>query len=107
AIAVATLHDPPAEIDAATVARAGRCGAVDLFVLRLSDVADPEVVRGAVEREAPRVAQADRPDLVATGPPDVWVVPGDPVLDAPGRAVDVDPQDLAQQHVDVLGVVSR
>ena len=50
---------------------------IDLLPFALADVANPQVTGHAVERVAPRVAQADRPDL-GSGivDADVWVVGG-------------------------------
>ena len=61
-VARAALERPPAEVRAAPAAARHE---VDLLVLVLADVADREVARAAVEREAPRVAQAVRVDLAA------------------------------------------
>ena len=56
----------------ATLARAGaggvRSGPVDLLARALAHVADPEVAIGAVEGEAPRVAQAPGPEVVEPAP---------------------------------------
>jgi hypothetical protein len=65
----------------------------------LADVADREVTAGAVEREAPRVAQAIGPDLVAER-----VVRRDGVRGA-GREARIDAQDLAEQRGRGDGVV--
>src|SRR5688500_3351566 len=52
---------------------------VDLFPRALSDVADEEVARGAVEAEPPRIAQTIRPDLLARRRSEVGVVRRDRV----------------------------
>ena len=62
---VAALVAVPAVVDAADAA----LDVVDLFPRVLADVADPEVAVGAVEGEAPRVAQPERPDLGRASPP--------------------------------------
>src|SRR3954452_7979042 len=61
---------------------------VDLLALVLADVGDRDVARPAVEREPPRVAQADRED-------------------ARRAPRGVEAQDLAQQPVRVLRVAER
>src|SRR3954469_17731554 len=61
---------------------------VDLLVLVLADVCDHNVAVRAVEREAPRIAQADREHL--------GLLPGG-----------VEAQDLAQQPLRVLRVAER
>src|SRR2546423_222417 len=70
---------------------------VDLLPLRLSDVPDVEIARLAIERKAPRIAQPRGPDLRAKG-----VVRRDQV-----RTIDVQAQQLAEQHAQVLRVVVR
>ena len=66
---------------------AGFDDAVDLLPLALADVADPDGAAVAVEREPPRVAQADAPDARLGA-----------------RAIDVEAQHLAEQRAAVLGV---
>src|ERR1043165_7759363 len=61
-VAVRRFHQTPAVVLAAGAARGLQ---VDLFILVLADVGDPEVAGLAIEGEAPRVAQAVRPDLAA------------------------------------------
>src|ERR1700733_1202550 len=83
--------------------------AIDLLPGVLTDVADPQVARLAIEVPAERVAVAVRPDLAArTGDAGERVVGGDVVHAL--RRVDVEPQYLAEQRVLVLarsaGVVS-
>ena len=73
---------------------------VDLLDLVLADVADDEVAVGAVEREAPRVAQAVGVDLAARArAPDERVRRRDRVR-PPARRLRVDAQDLAQQRAE-------
>ena len=60
--AVQPFHLPPAVVFAADARRGLE---VDLLERVLADVADPEVAGRAVEGEAPRIAQAVRPDLAA------------------------------------------
>ena len=83
---------------------------VDLLPRALPHIADVEQARPAVERESVRVAQTQREDLVGAGHADIRVVRRDPVVAfGVGReavAVDVDAEDLAEQRVDVLGVVA-
>src|SRR5687768_5873103 len=95
------LHAAPAEVGCTPPPHVDRA-VVDLLPDVLADVADREGTRQAVEREAPRVTQAVRPDL---GPPrrltDEWVVRRHrvrirPVL--PG----IDADDLATQILKVL-----
>src|SRR6186997_1343045 len=83
--AAASLIDVPAEVD-----EPGRRSRqpVDLLDLALSDVADPEIARDAVEAVPPRVAQADRDEL--------------------GRGLrlpHVEPEQLPEQGVRVLRAV--
>src|ERR1051325_9198604 len=94
-VTVEAFHDGPA-----VVLAAGAAGGleVDFFVDVLADVADPEVAGLAVEGEAPRVAQAVRPDLPARGE---GVARGDGIR----RPVDVDAEDLAEELVEVLSAV--
>ena len=54
---VGTLHDRPAVVQAGR----GNRNPIHLFDLALPDVCDPQV--GAIERPAPRVAQAEGPHL--------------------------------------------
>ena len=72
--------------------------AVDLLPAEVADVAAVEPAGGAVELEAPRVAEPVRPDRAQlAGLAGERVVGGD-------RAVLVDPQDLAVRIAQVLGV---
>jgi hypothetical protein len=62
---VEAFHFAPAVVFAADAR--GRLE-IDLFVLVLTDVADPEVAGLAIETETPRIAKSVRPDLVSRGP---------------------------------------
>src|SRR4029077_2320387 len=84
---------------------------VDLLVAALAYVADDEVPGGAVEREAPGVAQAVGPDLgtvgAAVGAARALLLAGIERVaggDRVGRGPRRDPQQLAEQPVGVLGV---
>ena len=98
------LHLVPAEVRAPPAARCGR-QLVDLLPFVLADVADPQIAVGAIEAEAPRVADAVEPHLrppaLAVGE---RVVGRNAVLLAARRVGGVDPQDLAQQRLGVLPV---
>src|SRR4051794_10596031 len=67
AVPAVVRADPP---DAAP---AGTGSEVDLLACVLTDVADHHVAVGLIEGEAPGVAQAVGPDLVATRPADEGV----------------------------------
>src|SRR4029453_9209754 len=93
-----SLVGGPAEVRAA---RSRDRQVVDLLIAVVADVADRDRLGGAVEREAPRVAQAVGPDLVPAGSPYERVVGGDRVRRAAaGRGVDS--QDLAEKEIRVL-----
>ena len=77
---------------------------VDLLEQVLSDVAEEQPSVLAIEREAIRVAEAVRIDLVLAGRADERVVRRDRVRRA---AVHVDAQDRAKQREDVLAVADR
>jgi len=78
---------------------------VDLFPRALADVADPEVAGAAVERVAPRVAEAVGPDLgPGAGAADEGVVRRDRVR-ATARRPRVDAQHLSEQCAERLRVV--
>src|SRR5204862_4879968 len=79
---------------------------VDLLVAVVADIADRERLRPAVEGEAPGVAEAIGPDLVAARSADEWVVRRDRVRLA-ARRRGIDPEQLAQQEVQVLRVARR
>src|SRR6266542_4063753 len=103
-IALATLVDAPAVVLAAL---AGRGLQVDLFDLVLAHVGDVEIAIGAIEREAPRVAQAISPDLRPGWRAARRGAAGERVAgrDGIGRyAADVQPQQLAQQHASILPI---
>ena len=95
------LEDAPAEVRPRSLAGTDE---VDLLDLVLPDVADRQVPRRAVEREAPRVAQAVGVDLAARAlAADERVVVGDRVR--VGAALTrVDAQDLPEQRVQGLPV---
>ena len=107
----AAFAQPPAVVAAA---RADRLP-VHFFARGLADVGDHQragaAVRPVVEVVAPRIAQAERPDLRQRGdrlPIDERVVVGHAVAARIGvRHVDVDAQHLAEQRVRVLRVVQR
>ena len=89
------LEHPPAEVGAA-----GRH--VDLLPGGLADVADEELARHPIEGKAKRVAQPEGVDLLtARRPSREGIVGRDPVRER-ARSVDVDPEDLSEQVVDVL-----
>ena len=102
------LHLPPAVVPAAAAARRLE---IDLLARVLADVADVEIARRRIEAHPPGIAQAEIPDLVGAALADERVVVRDAVV--PCRiareivAVDVEPQDLAEEDVQVLGVVGR
>ena len=98
----AALEGIPPEVDPA---RASAQTEVDLLDVVLADVPDPDVAAGAVEREAPGVAQAVGVDLGRPAAAGEGVVRRDAVLLARRARVDVDAQDLAEQGVAVLRVV--
>src|SRR4029077_7301597 len=64
-VTVGSLHPVPAEVEPAPVAGSGR--AVHLLVRVLADISDVEVVGGAVEAEAPWIAESEAPDLAPGG----------------------------------------
>ena len=82
---------------------------VDLLVPVLADIGGPEGIRLSVEGIAPHVAQAVRPHPPADGAAAIRerVVLGDGVVLAGVFAAHVDAEDLAVQHVQVLGVRVR
>src|ERR1019366_10415809 len=78
---------------------------VDLFILVLADVADPEVAAFTIETETPRIAKSVRPDLVPhEAQPKERVRRGNRVRQT---VIDVDAQNLAQKLRQILGVVAR
>ena len=73
-----------------------------------ADVADPQVAGLAIERHPPRVAQPEVPDLgQCVGLVHERVVGRDRVARVAGTAIDVDPEDLAEERVHPLAVVVR
>jgi len=99
---VVTFQAVPTEVvGLARVAAVRRGDVVDLLELVLTDVADPEVAGRAVEREAPRVAQAVRPDRrIGVGSVDERVVGRDRVARRSRRGVGREAQDLAQRRLE-------
>ena len=99
------LHDAPAVVDA-LAATAGCRGPIHLLVRVLAHVGDPEVVCLSVEAECVWVAKPVRPDLAAlAGLAHEWVAARDRVGQASGGVVDIEPQHLPKQCVEVLAVV--
>jgi hypothetical protein len=97
---MSAFHPPPAVVLAA---RAAGGLEVDLLPRVLPDVTDEEIACEAVEAEAPRIAQAVRPDLgPGAGHPKEGVGGGNPVG---CRPVDVDAENLAKEAPQILGVV--
>src|SRR5262249_15810739 len=79
---------------------------VDLVVEVLAHVPGPQPARLAVEGDAPRIPHPVGPDLRrSTFGAHKGVVPGNAVRLVPGAAIDVDPQDLAQEGLQVLAVL--
>ena len=90
------LHDPPA-----VVAATG--DDVDLLDAALPDVPRVELARPPVEGEPPRIAEAERVDLGPAAAGRERVVGRDRVR---LTAVDIDAEDLAEQHLPVLRPVA-
>ena len=107
AVAVPALHDPPAPVVAAS--RAGvACGSPGRSPRsgpgrRRRSRASPS--RGRT-RSATGCAGRSARSRCSPRPPDVRVRRGDAVRPRRRRSVDVDPQDLAEQRVRVLGAVA-
>ena len=99
-----SLHDVPAEIGtSAEAVLVGR--AVHLLVAVLPDVTDPQVSVRPIEREAPRVPHAVRPDLRAIrAAASEGIVVGYQVRSGASSAGHVDPKDLAEERVQALAV---
>ena len=94
------LRDTPAEVRPGPGPHGHH---VELLALVLAHVADVE--RRPVERDPPGVAQAQRPDLRPSADAVRMGIAG---RDRVGRrAVDVDPQELAEQALRILGPVLR
>ena len=97
---------PPLAEVPAVVATAG--DDVDLLVRALAHVGRPEQARRPVERHPPHVPQAVGPDLSAGARhPHERIVGWNRVGQARVPAVDVDPQDGAEQRAEILGVAIR
>src|SRR5204862_3608359 len=74
----------------------------------LSDVADPQVTRDAIEAEAPGLAETVRPDFRAhIAPTTKRIIGGDGVLEARVALVHIDANDLAEEQLHVLAVALR
>ena len=103
-VAEAALRQVPAVVLAAV---AGPRLEVDLLPRRLPDVGDVEIAV-LVEGDPPRVAEPVGPDLVGAVLADEGVVAGNGVVAAGIRreivAVDIEPEDLAEEHILVLAV---
>ena len=92
---------------------------IDLLPQILSDVGDPQSAGAPIERHPPRVAQAVGPDLLAHAGGarrlaavlghhgDEGIVIGDSVGRLLPFGVDVDPQHLAEEVLEVLPVAER
>src|SRR3954451_24266155 len=101
-VAVHPFHLSPAVVFAADARRRLE---IDFLERVLADVSDPEVAGGAIETETPRIAQAVRPDFAAPAGTQIERIRG---RNGVRRAViDIDAQDLAEELIDVLGVVVR
>jgi hypothetical protein len=104
-----SLTQRPAEVRADQ--RRAQRQHVDLLGGLVTDVADQQQATGGVDREAPRVAQAEGDDLRAGGRVlDVRVPGRDRVRgagDAPGSRARVDPQQLAVERGEVLARRAR
>src|SRR2546421_13081722 len=77
---------------------------VHLLEAVLPDIADVEVTVLSVERESPRVSHPVCVDLGSPGPADEGIGARYPVARASG-ATRIDPQDLAEQGLEVLGAI--
>jgi hypothetical protein len=81
---------------------------VDLLPLVRADVGDVEVAKPAIEAVAPRVAQAERKYLIGAGRRRERIVGWHRIVArrvaGKGVAIHVDPQDLAEQGVEILPV---
>ena len=103
-----TLLEPPAQIEATNAC----WNAVHFLACALAHITDPEVAGDAVETGPPGISEAVEPDLIGTrrGTSERIsrrnrVVPVG--VRRKAVAVHIDAQDLAQQGVQVLGVVLR
>jgi len=101
------FEDSPAEIGAAV----GRPHQVDLFAGALADVADPQILGQRIEAGAERVPQPVGPYLRAAAALGERIAGGNGVVaQRVGRevvAAHVDAKDLAEEDIEVLGVVGR
>jgi len=102
---VAFLHLPAVVLAARAAARLP----VHLLERTLPDVGDVEIAGQGIEARPPGVAQPEGPDLVGPRPAREGIVVGDGVVASriAGKvvAVDIDPEDLPEQGVAVLGAV--
>src|SRR6266571_9054849 len=87
-----TFHQAPSIVQTSDCARRLK---VDFLEIVLPDIRDEHVARDAVETESPRIAQAERPDLVVE-----WIRRRNGV----GLRADIDPQDFSEEYGEVLGV---
>jgi hypothetical protein len=97
--AAESFVDPPAVVAALDQ------GAVDLFSLVLPDISDPSLAGPAVEAEPPWIAKAKCEDFIAAWHVDERVIGRRGIRCLRAWTIDVNPEDLAQQHVEVLRVV--
>src|SRR5439155_24000036 len=97
-VAMRPFHDTP------TIVEPGRVHGLDVHLLPsvLADIRDVEQPAGRVERIAPRVAQAQRPDLRSPTSVLERIARGNRIR---VTAVYIDPQQLAEQRIGVLGPV--
>src|SRR5205823_9608222 len=77
---------------------------IDLFIRVLADIGDPKIICRPIECEAPWVTYAERPDLgpCAQGVHERIIRRN---ADAPGVALDVDPQHFTEQPRQVLSII--
>ena len=96
-----SFHLVPAEV-------AGPSDDVHFFETILADIAGEELAGHAVKRKAPGIAQTVSPDLGQAAGRSKRIVRRDRVLLPRSEgAVHVDPQDLAEQRLQVLSVALR
>src|SRR5262245_41986372 len=102
-VAVRPFQNAPPEIQPFAGIRRRRH--VDFFPRVLADLSDIKITGLAVERKAPRIAEAPRPGFWHEGRiADEWVVCGNGIS---ARAVDVDPQDLPVEDFLALAILLR
>jgi hypothetical protein len=96
------LENGPAEVCAF---RFRQCDDVDLLPGVLPDVSDVQLTRGAIEAEAPRVAQTEGPDfLTGLGHANKRIVGGNRI----GCGVlDVEAKEFAQEVIRFLGTIGH